>query len=210
MVLTCDIGTTLLKTAIIDTKGNLNAFSNKRFLALHVENQNDTHSMHRQWMKGLEESILSLPGMKREQIRAVVISGNGPTLVPVGEKGVPLSPVLTWQNTHGEEYSEVIKQKTGNTVEPSYYLGKIYWLFRNMPQIYEKVRYFLPCPEYINFYLTGNARIILPAQDYTRYIWSSHAIESLGMDSERSCFCRRPGFHHVSYWHSNGTRGTNM
>jgi xylulokinase len=185
MVLACDIGTTILKTAIIDIKGKLLSFSKVRIVALQGAATDYTNSEPLRWIMCLKEAILRLSGIKRKHIRAIVVSGNGPTLIPVGGKGIPLSPALTWQNMKGADLAEMIKEKTGNTVEPSYYLGKAYWLFKNMPHIYEKVCHFLPCPEYINYFLTGNARIILPAPDYIRYMWSSHAIEKLGMETEK-------------------------
>ncbi|MBN1699314.1 MAG: FGGY-family carbohydrate kinase [Spirochaetales bacterium] len=182
MICACDIGTTTLKAAIIDKKGKLKAFSKER---IPDDREGDpdtggTDPLH--WITCLKTAVRRFPKSEREGIRAMVVCGNGPTLVPTGENGEPLSFALTWLNDPEKALSKTIMEKTGGAGESSYYLAKAYWLSTNRKRVYDNVRYFLPCPEYMNLYLTGNARAILPTPDYAPYMWSTPLIEKLELD----------------------------
>ena len=112
----------------------------------------------------------------------MVVSGNGPTLVPVGADGAPLAPAMTWMDRRGVEEARIVSEASGAPTDPTFYLPKALWIFRNRPRLYEQARWFFSCPEYLAYVLTGIPSMFLPTPQYTRYIWDEPLIAALGMD----------------------------
>ncbi len=193
MVLVFDLGTSALKGGLFGTDGALAA---RAETPLRLEKSSDP--LHHEadassWVSALTE-VSSHLGVEREKgIEAVVVSGNGPTLVPADEAGNPLDLAMTWLDRRGIAEAELISRVSGSYVDPSFYLPKAYWIYRNKPEVYEKTKSFFPCPEFIDFFLTGNRFAILPAPQFTRYIWTAELIEKLGMDPEKFPPFIKPG-----------------
>ena len=122
-----------------------------------------------------------------------MVSGNGPTLVPVGRDGRPLDFAMTWLDRRGVEEARLAAEATGRYVDPSFYLPKALWLFRHKPRVYRDTRHFLACPEFVDFFLTGEACTVLPSEPFQPYIWTAEAIEKLGMDPRKFPPFVRPG-----------------
>ena len=197
MILTFDIGTSLLKGGIFDASGVLRC---RAEVPLHLSDREDP-LMHEadanNWISALSlvTAQLELPGAsgRRGRIEAVVVSGNGPTLVPVDAKGGPLDFAMTWLDRRGVEEARMIAEVTGRYVDPTFYLPKALWIFRNRPEVYRKTRHFCTCPEFVDLFLTGVARTVLPSEQFTPYIWTPETIERLGMDPQKFPPFIRPG-----------------
>jgi xylulokinase len=127
------------------------------------------------------------------KISALVVSGNGPTLVPVGPRGEPLDFAMTWMDRRGVEEARRIAEVTGRYVDPTFYLPKALWIYRNKPELYRRTKHFCTCPEFIDLYLTGKARTVLPSEQFAPYIWTPQTIEKLGMDADKFPPFIRPG-----------------
>ena len=182
MLLAFDVGTSLLKGGLFDRGGALVA---RAEVPLALTSHPDPlwhESDARGWVAGLAEATARLGVAGAGRIDAVVVSGNGPTLVPVDGAGAPLAPALTWMDRRGVEEARIISEKCGTPIDPTFYLPKAFWFFRNMPRVYAEARYFFSCPEYIAYVLSGVPVTYLPAPQFTRYIWEPALICSLGMD----------------------------
>lgn len=199
MILAFDVGTSQLKGGLFDRGGVLVARAEVPLALISHPDPVWHESDARGWIAGLAEAVARLAeaGARLAEadarldvagagvIDAVVVSGNGPTLVPVDGAGAPLAPALTWMDRRGAEEARIISEKSGAPIDPSFYLPKAFWFFRNRPQVYEKARYFFPCPEYIAFLLTGIPATFLPAPQFTRYIWEPSLVDALGMDRDK-------------------------
>ena len=190
MIFAFDIGTTILKGGIIDQEGTLVAHSRKPYLSSLQKKCNNPGASPSDWIHTFK--IVSKKLMHeynkleyKRQVQGVVISGNGPTFVPVDTHGKPVCGVISWNDRQSRNYNKELNDKIKGEINPSFYLAKAYKLFKKNPHMYEKVRWFLPCPEYINFYLTENAYAILPANGYKSYMWTGNAIRKAGMDNEK-------------------------
>ena len=197
MILAFDVGTSLLKGGIFDALG---ALRSRAEVPVHLSDREDP-LMHEadanNWISALSLVTAQLelpkaPGSDRK-IEAVVVSGNGPTLVPVGPKGEPLDFAMTWMDRRGVEEARIIAEVTGRYVDPTFYLPKALWIYRNKPEVYKRTRHFCTCPEFVDLYLTGVARTVLPSEQFTPYIWTPETIERLGMDPKKFPSFIRPG-----------------
>jgi xylulokinase len=115
----------------------------------------------------------------------VAVSGNGPTLVPVGADGIPLHPAITWMDRRAVAEAARAGKVAGRFLDPTYNLPKALWFKDMRPGIYERTAHFSGCPEFVCGRLTGEWRSILPAEGFQPIIWDRDSIAALGMDGEK-------------------------
>lgn len=195
MILAFDFGTTVLKGALLSEKGELKRFSSRELEMVQKKNGGLYEADPVQWKSSFKQIAAELLSERDviPSIRAVAVSGNGPTLVPVGMGGESLNPVMSWMDRRATAEARLIKEMGDFYIDPTFYLPKALWLYRNMPDIYEKTRYFLSCPESIIFWLTGEAITILPGSRFEKYYWSPELIGKLGLDNSKFPEFAKPG-----------------
>jgi xylulokinase len=194
MILVLDIGTTALKGALFEEDGTLLETGQKRLSM----SSSSSHSLHHEmdaldWIGGVREICAEFGLSSEKQPAAIVVSGNGPTLVPIGSDDKPLHRAILWMDRRSVEEAAIISEINGFYVDPTFYLPKALWFFKNKPEIYEKTKHFFSCPEYINYLLTGNAATILPMEKFRSYIWTEDLVSQLGMDWGKFPDFVRPG-----------------
>lgn len=164
--LVIDIGTSSLKAAITTDAGELLSSVHRSVMGPSESSRDFSEA---RWISAVREAIPQLVG--RYEITAVVISGNGPTVVAVDRDGRPAGSPLLWLDDRSVDTGE----------SPSFYLPKIVWFHRNDPGA-ERVRWYLPFPEYLIYYLTGEAVAISPSEEFNRYIWDPAEAERYGIE----------------------------
>jgi xylulokinase len=180
VILTFDIGTSHLKGGIFDASG---ALRSRAEVPVYLSDRGDP-LMHEadanNWISALSLVAAQLELAKAsgsgQKIEAVVVSGNGPTLVPVDSKGEALDFAMTWMDRRGVEEARMIAEITGRYVDPTFYLPKALWIYRNKPEVYRRTRHFCTCPEFVDLFLTGKACTVLPSEQFAPYIWTPDTI----------------------------------
>jgi xylulokinase len=143
------------------------------------------------WLAAFEAAMLRLG--KQEGLEALVICGNGPTLVPVTgtpelrESGLslPSGRARLWLDRRAREESERVSELAGAYVDPSFFVPKALWIKNREAGLYEKTRYFLAAPEYLVYALTGEARTVFPSEGFDRWYWDRDLLEGLGLESAK-------------------------
>ncbi|MFW5828201.1 MAG: xylulokinase [Alkalispirochaeta sp.] len=166
--LVLDIGTSSLKGAIMTDRGEVLSSVHHRIMG--PSERAADFQAHR-WTDALRRSVPHL--VAGYTIDAVVLSGNGPTVVPIGRDGLPVGAPLLWLDGRSESIP-------GSS---SFYLGKIAWFQRNSPAAREVWKY-LPFPEYLIYWLTGEAVATTPGDEFSRFIWSQADVERAESPSE--------------------------
>ncbi|HUX21690.1 MAG TPA: FGGY family carbohydrate kinase, partial [Spirochaetia bacterium] len=175
-VLCLDFGTSSIKGGLIDSDGRLSAWEREGLLS-------DPESNLQSWAPAVWTRAFKriVTRMRRSSLfaagslRAVVISGNGPTIVPVDRRGMAMGEALLW----------IDKRALPAAGGKSFFLPKIRWIQENNPKLYEETGSFLSFPEYLNLYLTGEAATISPSDEFKEFIWTSEEIASIGLDSHK-------------------------
>ncbi len=180
MILSVDVGTSVLKAGLIGLDGRPAGRAEVPVSLAAGEDPLRYEADANNWISALALAVaqLELP----RDLRAVVVSGNGPTLVPADADARPLDFAMTWMDRRGGEEAALIAGITGEYVDPTFYLPKALWIYRHNRRVYERTRHFMACPEFVDFYLTGNAFAVLPSEQFSRYIWTAELVERLGMD----------------------------
>jgi xylulokinase len=183
MILTVDVGTSVLKAALFEKDGTVVRHAESQ-VALLLHQDPLRHEVDAgAWIRGLRSAMNALGAGTAPRIDAVAVSGNGPTLVPASSDGAPLSNAMTWMDRRGVEEARVVADLRGSACDASFFLPKALWLKHYKPEVYSRARWLFSCPEYLTFILTGCAVTFLPTPDYTRSIlWDSEIVKALGMD----------------------------
>ncbi|MGL1892359.1 MAG: FGGY family carbohydrate kinase [Spirochaetaceae bacterium] len=176
MILTMDVGTSFFKVGVIDIKGNI-LFFNKVKITLDAGELNPY-----QWEISLIKACSSIPLKYLNIIEVIVVSGNGPTIIPIGSSGKPIADALLWNDTRSLSVSDEIRQKIKQSLPPNFFLSKAYWFYKEHPELYDQTVSFLSCPEYISYLLTGNVFTLLPVEGFSAFYWNSEKITKLGLD----------------------------
>ena len=185
MVLAFDVGTTSLKGGVIGPGGEVLARAEAALKPLQNGEPLCHESDATSWLTALALVTAQLEPRRWPALEAVVVSGNGPTLVAADGQGQPLAYALTWMDRRAIEEAEAVSAACGAYVDPSFYLPKALWIARRRPELYERTAHFFACSEFIDFHLTGEACTILPAPEFSRYIWTGEMVRKMGLDARK-------------------------
>ncbi|MDR2542365.1 MAG: FGGY-family carbohydrate kinase [Treponema sp.] len=200
MLLTIDIGTTNFKSALWDYDGNRLAFAAMP-LSISISDGAKHEADPSLWFSAFEQCCRKLGNLK--SVEAIVISGNGPTLVPVTEE--PKSADLLvpnqarchsarlWLDRRAEKYQDEVSAVMGGFVDASFFLPKIVGIKNDEIELYNKTRFFLGCPEYLAYKLTGQAKNVFPSDGFDRWFWNDDVLKTLNLDAEKFPAFIRPG-----------------
>lgn len=164
--LVLDIGTSSLKGAVMNQRGESLASLRQRIMG---PSERPADFEARRWTEAVERAVPRLVAGQR--IDAVVLSGNGPTVVPVDGEGRAVGRPLLWLD---ERHVDLADSR-------SFYLGKIAWFDRNSP-VREQVRWYLPFPEYLIYWMTGEAVATTPGDEFSEVIWNEADQRKAGID----------------------------
>ena len=181
MLLTIDIGTSNFKSALWDYEGNRLSFA-----SVPMSHDGDTD----QWLKGFKFCCLQLGN--QDKVMAIVISGQGPTLVPVLKNGTA-SDARVWFDRSAEEYQDEVSKVMGGYVDAAFFLPKVLMIRNEEEELYSYAKFFLGCPEYLAYRLTGNACSVFPSDGFDRWFWNDSVLKKLGLETHKFPPFIRPG-----------------
>jgi xylulokinase len=190
-----DIGSSSLKAALVSEKGDLLASSRRPLSIIHgpsgVHESDACSWVEAAFSAGAEaislaERALAEHHIPKLEVRAISVSGNGPSLLAVDSSGHPLGPALSWLDRRAVVEAEEVSKLAGFKIDPTFYLPKALRMWRTSDEeLRDRIRWFFSCPEYIVFMLCGEALTYLPDPGYEPYIWNSDMIAALGLPLER-------------------------
>ena len=194
MLLGLDLGTTSCKAALYTSQGDLFAESRseyalEKFPGGKLEQDPDT------WWAAVRKTILDITALHPAEcrsLRALSISSQGISFVPVDAKGHPLGNAISWLDRRAVVQTEAILKRcppeklyriTGKRISAGSVLGKLLWLREENSSIYRKAAKFLMAHDYIIHLLTGSyvtdhtmaGGTVL--YDVTDAVWSSYLLE---------------------------------
>jgi xylulokinase len=173
LLLCADIGTSSLKTALIDTSGSLHAHARIPYGDEQGVKPNcleAPNSWRKAFFSALEQLASQAPGQKAD---ALIISGNGPTLVPVTKDGKSLRP-LHWYDPAAPLEGIV-----------SFFLPKVKAFMENYPGLFAETRIFLSPQEWLSWKLGAGMVTVLPHGGYENYYWNDEQCIALGIGRDR-------------------------
>lgn len=148
-----DLGTTGVKSGILNTKGDLIASAYREYGVISNEKNTVEQSIADMWNAQCETSkeVLANSGIKPDNIQAIGISSQRATFAPVDKNYAPLTNFIGWQDQRSiQQCDEMIKKIgvdkyykiAGISIDPIAAVSKILWLKDEQPEIFEKTSTF--------------------------------------------------------------------
>ncbi|MCR4429203.1 MAG: FGGY family carbohydrate kinase [Caldiserica bacterium] len=134
----------------------------------------------REWERSLKECAKALFQKSRSFPEALIIGGQGPTLVILDEKKVPLGNAISWMDRRAFKEADSLSKESGRFIDSSFYMPKALWVLSS-PDFKNKVRFFLPCPEYLILRLTGKMFSGIPQAGFSEIIWDRNLMSRFGV-----------------------------
>ncbi|MCX7795485.1 MAG: FGGY-family carbohydrate kinase [bacterium] len=151
-----DLGTQGVRVVVVDKEGDIISSVEDTL----KENSIDPSY----WWEVARDCLgLAISRLKKDdRILSFAVTSTSGTVVCVDDKGEPLIPALMYNDPRGAEESKILNEhlkelteKLGYKFNASYALSKILWVKNNLPEVYEKTRFFLSPTDFINLKLTG-------------------------------------------------------
>lgn len=194
-VLLClDSGTTAVKAAAFDRTGRLVATAERANRALKRSGDRVEQDMH--LTRDDAFAVLAeCAGKSSGRVAAIVVTGQGDGLWPVGDDLEPVGDALTWLDGRcrglagdlaTEGVLEEIRLLTGSRPTAASQSLQLLWLSRNEPERFGRIRYALRLKEWLFLSLTGKPlaepSAILPVWgDWRTGDMKSHVEEAIGL-----------------------------
>jgi len=166
LLLGIDLGTSVCKAGIYSRQGELINCTHIEYGLIKEEGGIVEQDASQWWdvaLQAVKQSIRTA-GIDKNCIKALSVSSQGISFVPVDEGINPLCRSINWLDTRAEKEAEIILEKiafpemfaiTGKRIHSSYTLPKILWFMRNKPEVVDKSYKFLMSHDFLIAKLTG-------------------------------------------------------
>ena len=196
-ILCADIGTSSLKTALVDLQGRVLSQYRHSFPKATCshdepcspdfgENPCCTQKLFdgAYWLQALVEASINLRKQSPDAVvEGICISGNGPTLTT--EQG----EIFLWNHPVPAALADEVQHRLAQHKLFSIFLPRLLLFQRLFPQQWAKAATIFSGPEYLIWRLTGSRLTILPEKRFQAAYWSQESLGVLEIEGEKL-----PGF----------------
>ncbi|MFN8192686.1 MAG: FGGY family carbohydrate kinase [Nocardioidaceae bacterium] len=198
-----DLGTTALKCAAYTVDGDLVASSTREYSLLTPAADVVEMAPSTYWSEYVEavHELLAHPEVEASRVRAIGISAQGETLIPVQRDGSPARNAIVWLDSRALAESDELAGRfpeqhlyevTGQpSMMPTWPAAKVLWIARHEPDVFERTDKFLLIEDFFLGRMTGEAVAegsLLTSTCYwdfrTRAYWPE-MLSVLGIDEDR-------------------------
>lgn len=165
IIISLDIGTTVVKSVIFNTKAEEVNLIEMPFFTCSPTRGAVEQDPEVLWKTIVEILSAAVKVKKKDQnIQAITIATQGGSLVPVDREGNPVYNIITWMDSRAANLvekwikngiAERIRSISGWTLQPGLPLPVIAWLQKNNPDVFNQAFYWLSINDYISHKLTG-------------------------------------------------------
>jgi xylulokinase len=162
-----DAGTTSVKAALFDSHGICVGIGREEYHLSTPSAEQAELDAEIYWQASIKaiRHVLKTSGVNSSQVRAMAVSSQGETTIPLNYQGVPLRPALVWLDNRSTaqaawitshfDLQEIYATTGVNEVVPTWTACKILWIRENEPRIFEQVYKYLLVKDYLIYRLTG-------------------------------------------------------
>ncbi|HEV7376331.1 MAG TPA: gluconokinase [Pyrinomonadaceae bacterium] len=204
LTLALDIGTSSVRGALYDAKGNEIAGTQagvKRTLCTTHDGGAELDAVEavEQTARTID-AVLAHSLARDARIEAVAVSCFWHSLVGVDSEGRAATPVFGWADTRAARYAEGLKRgfderqthaRTGCRFHSSYWPAKLLWLRAEQPEIYSSVRRWMSFGELLAFVFFNEATMSISMASGTGALnlrsceWDAELLEAVGVAHEQ-------------------------
>jgi xylulokinase len=153
-----DLGTSETKAGLFDLYGNLLRLARCGYP---IEGERSTGAAEQNpetWLASVCQTVREVAeDVAREELVAICIEGQGPSVVLCDERGQPLRNAVLWMDTRTADASARLSEQLGRRVSPFAHLPLAMWLGEYSGEALDGGRWFMAAWDYVAFRLTGKA-----------------------------------------------------
>lgn len=168
-VIGIDLGTSAVKTILVNETGDICAEASKSFPLFH-EKAGWSEQNPDDWVTGTIGALQDMMASSKaspEDIAGISYSGQMHGLVLLDQEHQPLRSAILWNDTRTTKQCEEMTAALGedllritrNRVLEGFTLPKIRWVQQNEPEIFEKTSLFLLPKDYLRLKMTGDVHM---------------------------------------------------
>jgi len=162
-----DAGTTAFKGVLFNQQGIVVAKAQYSYNLEYISGDQVELNPEEYWKAcvSIIKTILATWKGRIEDIKALAISSQGETMIPLDRLGNPLRPAIVWLDNRSVAEANEIKSEftreytfkiTGQPdIVPTWPAAKILWISKNQKEIFRKIYKFLLLEDYLIFRLTN-------------------------------------------------------
>jgi xylulokinase len=172
-----DAGTSRFKAALIAIDGTITAQSDKAyapFKKVHEYSTEDFTGALADVVSGLGDTL------RRMHVSAIGVTGHGPTLIPIDEKGSSLFPAVGYLDDRVKKYIQKLSDKKSDRISTTMYIPIALFFMEEYPDIYNRTYKFLQSFDFITYRLTGEPIASSSTAGIT--LWDEKRLVRAGLD----------------------------
>lgn len=206
-LLIVDVGTSSLRVALLDEQAHCNWIDSRKYRpsyldAVTIEQDPEV------WWNALDDLLLEAQSWLQGRLspRAMVLTSQRSSVIPVDRAGRALRPAIMWQDKRHtavcarlEAANPDLQSITGAMMNTAYSGPKMAWLRENEPEVYEAAYKLMTPAEFMIYRLTGEARTDFTYAsrsllfDLRSLTWHDGLLEAFGLDRDKLCDAVSPG-----------------
>lgn len=207
LILSLDVGTTGLKTILVNETGNIIKSHSVEYGMIQEKTGMAEQRVSVWWEAVVASFQKILNGIESTQVMAVGVSGQFQSLIMLDAQYQPLQNAILWCDHRGEIMLPEITRQIGSdrlyeiTANPALSgstVSNLLWVRENRPEIYERCAHIMLPHEYIRFRLTGECVTDVTSASSMQLLnvperqWSEELFDKLEVDRSlvgRLCEC---------------------
>lgn len=187
-----DIGTSSIKTVLLDLEGNRRAQYTWLYDIIQQRPGYVEQDPELCWWQGARKGIkacLNQSGIPAAEIAGICASGMVPNLCPLDCEGKPVRPAILYRDNRAIEETRQLQEQFGWNFSLQDVTPKLLWLKKYEPERYGRIEIVLNAHSYIAYRLTGEystdhdiAAIFGEVYDDKAHAWLPERMEAIGLD----------------------------
>ncbi len=214
LCLSVDLGTGGPKIGLVTLDGEVIGYELHHVVTAFSSDGAATQDADQWWsiISDATRRLLALPGVTKEQVKAVAVTGQYGSTVPVDSNGRPTGLCRTWQDTRGGPFNRravgghvqgfngrklwEFVRKTGGAPAPTGGdpIGQILYLVNREPDVAARTRWFMEPVDYLTMRFTGVASAthasrfatwLIDIRDLSHFDYDESLVAKVGIDRTR-------------------------
>ena len=206
-----DAGTTSVKAALFDNLGVCLGIGREEYRLSTPSAEQAELEAEVYWQSSVKaiRTATQAAGVSPALVRAIAVSSQGETTIPINAQGTPLRPALVWLDNRSHIQAQwlashfdrqVVYELTGvPEITPMWSAPKILWIRQNEPQVFEQVFKYLLVKDYLIYRLTGecvtdgSTHCTSLLYDIRQHQWWPEMLDVVGISSDQLPTITQPG-----------------
>ena len=203
-VIGIDMGTTAVKVMVFDLTGRKLSDS---YVEYPISSpypgwaEQDARLLWERLLYGMDVALQQLTAEQKAGVKALSLSTQRSTMVPVDREGNPLRPAITWMDSRSSAQClqleqdlgrQMVFRNTGNSISPIWTGSYLLWLRQNEPRVFEQTVCFSNIHSFVmrklgcdGFYLDYSNAGETMMFDSSTCQWSQAMLQYIGVEQER-------------------------